>query len=109
MKYLCFFLFLVSLLVGSCVENTLDNPEVKKLSKSSKAKTRAMLEQDDSLAAMSRIQRDLDYLMMNRIIEKDGIFVLSIKREDALFIGINPDEYDKYVRYVEELNGNLQL
>ena len=42
--------------------------------------------------------------MMNRIIYRDSVYTLSIKRQDAIFLGIPEDTYDKYVDYVNTLN-----
>lgn len=61
--------------------------------------------QGDSLFMMNKIQKDLDHLMMNRIIFKDSVYVLAIRREDAIFLGVSEETYDRYVEYVEGLNG----
>lgn len=61
--------------------------------------------QGDSLFMMNKIQKDVDHLMMNRIIFKDSVYVLAIRREDAIFLGVSEETYDRYVEYVEGLNG----
>lgn len=66
--------------------------------------SRSGVEQEDSLVVMSRLQSDVDYLMMSRVLQKDGLFVLAIKREDALFLGVSEAVYDHYVEYVYRLN-----
>lgn len=55
---------------------------------------------------ISDIQGDIDHLMLNRIIKKDDIYILAIKREDANFLGIDNTTYDRYLDYVERLNSN---
>ena len=55
----------------------------------------------------SKLQSDVDNLMMGRVIQKQGVFVLALKREDAEFLGISEDVYDKYLDYVDSLNEQL--
>lgn len=59
----------------------------------------------DTLLSMSRVQSDVNNLMMGRIVVIDSVFVLSLKKEDALFLGVSEEIYDKYLEYVERLNG----
>lgn len=63
--------------------------------------------QEDSLTIMSKLQSDVDNLMMGRVIQRDSVFVLAIHKEDALFIGISEDVYNKYLDYVDWLNDSL--
>lgn len=58
----------------------------------------------DTLLSMSRVQSDVNNLMMGRIVVIDSVFVLSLKEEDALFLGVSEEIYDKYLEYVERLN-----
>lgn len=58
----------------------------------------------DTLLSMSRVQSDVNNLMMRRIVVIDSVFVLSLKKEDALFLGVSEEIYDKYLEYVERLN-----
>ena len=44
--------------------------------------------------------------MLSRIIKKEGIYILSIKREDAIFLGVDNETYDRYLDYIERLNSN---
>ena len=44
--------------------------------------------------------------MLSRVIKKDDIYILSIKREDAIFLGVDNETYDRYLDYVERLNSN---
>lgn len=60
--------------------------------------------QEDSLTMMSKIQKDLDHLMMSRIIFKDSTFILGIKRQDAIFLGIPEEMFNSYIEYVARLN-----
>lgn len=53
------------------------------------------------------IQSDLDNLMLGRVIMKNGKYVLSIKKEDALFLGVSEVVYNKYIEYVNNLNSSL--
>lgn len=59
----------------------------------------------DTLLSMSRVQSDVNNLVMGRIVVIDSVFVLSLKKEDALFLGVSEEIYDKYLEYVERLNG----
>ena len=101
--------FIVVLMLPSCVEHlaVMDDVPLEDPSKKSGPDllaTRAEAVQEDSLAIMSKLQSDVDYLMMSRVLQKDGVFVLAIKREDALFFGISEAVYDHYVDYVNQLN-----
>lgn len=42
------------------------------------------------------------------ILSYDSLFVLAIKREDALFLGVSEDVYDKYLDYIDRLNEHLK-
>ena len=44
---------------------------------------------------------------MSRIIFKDSVYILAIKRQDAIFLGVSEETYDRYMEYVEKLN-NLE-
>ena len=59
---------------------------------------------DDSLTMICNVQGDLNNLMLGRIIKQDEVYVLSIKREDAIFLGVSNELYDIYVDYVGRLN-----
>lgn len=63
--------------------------------------------QEDSLTTISKLQSDVDNLMMARILQKDGIYILALKLEDALFLGISEDVYEHYLNYVARLNEQL--
>ena len=56
---------------------------------------------------MSNIQGGFNNLILSRMIKINNTFVLSIKREDAIFLGIPSELYDSYVDYVEKLNNNM--
>lgn len=98
-------------LLSACVENAVDSEHADNnggqrtlrsiLTKSSS------FHQEDSLTIMSNLQTDVDNLMMGRVIQQDSIFILAIKREDALFLGVSADIYDKYIDYVDRLNEQL--
>ena len=112
MKTKILFLMVASVIVfmlPSCVEHlaVMDDVPLEDHTKKSglnMLSTRAEAVQEDSLAVMSKLQSDVDYLMMSRVLQKDGVFVLAIKREDALFFGISEAVYDHYVDYVNQLN-----
>ena len=44
--------------------------------------------------------------MLSRIVKINNTYVLSLKREDAIFLGIPSELYDSYVDYVDKLNNN---
>ena len=93
----------------ACVSNPLDSKQEDQIKKSSplRALTKSMPpSQEDSLTMMSKIQRDVDYLMMNRIVLRDSVYVLTIRRQDAIFLGVSEEIYDRYVEYVAGLNAS---
>lgn len=106
-----FYVTILLFLCCACVENTVDSQHVEEhdgprtlrslLTKSS------MMPQEDSLTIMSKLQSDVDNLMMGRVLQRDSVFVLAIKKEDALFLGISEDVYDRYLDYVDRLNEQL--
>lgn len=67
-------------------------------------RTSVIENEPDTLLSMSRVQSDVNNLMMGRIVVIDSVFVLSLKKEDALFLGVSEEIYDKYLEYVERLN-----
>ena len=98
-------------LCSSCIENTVDaqyeeDSEKPKTLRSLMTKS-GTIPQEDSLTVKSKLQSDIDNLMMGRVIQKDGIFVLAFKREDAEFLGVSDDVYDRYMDYVDRLNNQL--
>lgn len=102
-----------SALLISCVENTLDGKIVVKepsqgLTLESLTTRGTIPIEEDSLTIRSRQQADVDNLMMSRIVQKDGQYILAIKKEDALFLGISEDVYNEYVGVVNEYNAILQ-
>lgn len=96
------------LLFSSCVENTIDSMqsvEDEPLSlESLLTRSGGVPVTVDSLSMQSSMQSDFDIIMMNQIIYKDSVFVLSISRADALSIGVSSEKYDDYCSYVMELN-----
>lgn len=107
-KVLCF-LFLV-IVNSSCIENAIDanhNKENEPFTLESLFTRSAGTEQDDSLTMKHKLQSDVDNLMMNRVLFKDSVYVLAIKRNDAVFLGVPEDVYDWYVEYVAEMNEQM--
>lgn len=105
-----FFSMLVMLvLCCACISNPLDSGEENQSKaggslKSVMTKSGTVYEQEDSLSMMSRHQKDVNHLMMNRIIFRDSSYVLAIRRQDAIFLGVSEETYDRYVEYVAGLN-----
>ncbi len=97
--------------ICSCVENTVDSQfqedQNKPLTLHSLI-TRSGMVQEDSLVVKSKLQSDVDNLMMGRVLFKDSVFVLSLKKEDATFLGVSDEVYDRYLDYVDRLNESLQ-
>ena len=58
----------------------------------------------DSLKLLNIYQSDVNNLMMNHIIFKDGRFTLTLSERDINTLGISIDIYMKYLEYVDELN-----
>lgn len=85
----------------SCAESTFNpHPDGSEKPKTLRSLLTKSADQEDSLTVMSNLQGDDDYFMMGRIIEQDSIFVLNIKKEDAIFLGISEEVYDYYLDYV---------
>ncbi len=61
----------------------------------------------DSAYVRSRIQSDKDIFMLNRVVFKNGVYILALKESDAAFLGISSDIYGRYVDYVNNLNEQL--
>ena len=102
-----------AVLLISCVENSLDGKIIVKepsqgLTLESLTTRGTIPIEEDSLTIRSKQQADVDNLMMSRIIQKDGQYILAIKKEDALFLGISENVYDEYVGVVNEYNAVLQ-
>ena len=53
---------------------------------------------------LNKLQSDVDNLMMGRVVNKNGTFVLAISREAAGYYGVPDEVYDMYLEYVETLN-----
>ena len=101
-------LVLSALLCVSCISNPLDTKQ-EDLHQTGKSQGYPLTKSnvttaEDSLVVMSKLQKDVNHLMMNRIIYRDSVYTLSIKRQDAISLGIPEDTYDKYVDYVNTLN-----
>lgn len=105
------FILLLLFFCSSCIQNTVDaqsdDEQEKPRTLRSLMTKSGTVPQEDSLTMMSKLQSDVDNLMMGRVIMKDGIFVLTLKREDALFLGVSEDVYDRYLDYVDRLNEQL--
>ena len=99
------------LLFSSCVEEQVapqqENNETKRHLRSLLKTKSSPLSPADSLKILSVIQSDLDNLMLGRVIMKNGKYILSVKKEDALFLGVSEVVYNKYIEYVDNLNASL--
>lgn len=42
------------------------------------------------------------------ILSYDSLFVLAIKKEDALFLGVSEEVYYKYLDYIDRMNEHLK-
>ena len=95
----------------SCISNPLDSKQEDLQNGDSPLKSlltkSTSIEHGDSLVIMSRLQKDVNNLMMNRIIFKDSFYVLAIKRHEALFLDVSEEVYNHYVEYVCSLNEAL--
>lgn len=105
------YVLILSLLCCSCVENTIDSQHLEEQNQQRSLRSlmtkSSSVPQEDSLTIMSKLQSDVDNLMMGRVIQKDSLFVLAIKKEDAIFLGVSEEVYDKYLDYVDRLNEHL--
>ena len=112
MKSFSVVVLLMLALCCACVNNPLDSKQEDQISKTKPLKallTKSGIPpvQEDSLTMMSKLQKDVNHLMMNRITLKDSVYVLSIKRQDAIFLGISEEIYDRYLEYVISLNEGI--
>lgn len=107
MKRIIFFAGLLPVLC-SCMENTIDatvDKESEPLTlESLMTRSGTSDYQIDTFAMKSVLQSDLDLIMLAQVIMKDGVFILSISRDDAASIGVSSDMYDDYCAYVDRLN-----
>ncbi len=103
--------FTAILFSGACIQDNVDSSAIDEPEKRPKRLediiTRSNIEQPDSLTMLNIMQSDVDNLMINRVTFRDGSYVLTIKREDALFLGVSEEVYDNYVDYVDKLNKGL--
>lgn len=105
------YIFLVAFTCCSCIQNPLDSQPIERQSEPKSLRSLvtksgiAIIE--DSIMIMSKVQADVDNLMMGRVTLKDSLFVLAIKKEDALFLGVSESIYDDYLEYVDRLNESL--
>ena len=98
------------LLFSSCVEEKISSQQdVDGLphSLNSLLKTKsAPISETDSLKILSKLQSSIDNLMLGRVLMKDSVYILAIKKEDALFLGVSEDVYNQYLEYVDNLNSS---
>ena len=104
--------FVAILFSEACIQDNVDSSAIDVPKKRPKRVediiTRSNIEQPDSLTMLNLMQSDIDNLMINRVTFRDGAYVLTIKREDALFLGVSEEVYDSYVEYVDKLNRNSE-
>ena len=97
----------------ACVEEQHNQVQTEKddidSSPSARFRTKATgINDTDSLKVQSKIQSDMENLLMNRIVFRDSAYVLSLSQDAAAIIGIPNDIYNRYLGYVEELNRQLE-
>ena len=105
-----FVIAVMFLLSVSCTRNILETPsssiENTPLTLTSLI-TKSSISQVDSLKLEQHLQKDEDNLMVNRIVYKDSVYVLTISRKSACNVGVSEETYNKYLEYVENLNSLL--
>ena len=103
-------IFAVIAMLNSCVSDPIEEDRNLSDNRSQRESLESILtrsateEPVDSITMISRSQSDVDNLMMSRIVLRDSIYVLSINREAASYLGVSQEVYDKYLDYIEELN-----
>lgn len=70
-------------------------------------RTRSSGATSDSLSVLSRLQSDVELMLLDQIYCDGGVLVLALSREDALDLGIPEELYDKYDREVKAGNDAL--
>lgn len=104
------FLFTLCFNLLSCVENPIDSQINEQEQAPSHSMRSLMMTKsagvfpEDTLVIMSKMQSNINTLMMSRVVWNDSMYVLAIKREDAIFLGVSEYIYNKYIEYVEGLN-----
>ncbi len=97
--------FLITFLAYSCAniqEETTGNDN-----NATKEQTLEVLNYDsgaDSLKVRELIQSDIDVIMVNHISLKDGVYTLSLSKDDALSLGADEAKYMYYKSMVDRLN-----
>ena len=101
------------LLLSSCIRHDEKMDQIQKVEQNVRSLedliTRSSIVQPDSMEMIHAMQSSVDNLMFNRVTFRDGAYILTIKREDAIFLGVSEEIYEDYVEYVAELNENLSL
>ena len=105
------YVLILLFLCCSCFENAVDSGHREEQDHPTTLQSlltkSAAMPQEDSITIMSKLQSDVDNLMMGRVVQQDSVFVLAIKREAALFLGVSDEVYDRYLDYVDCLNEQM--
>lgn len=71
--------------------------------------TRSSISDRDSVKMyriISIIQADPNILLSKYTIYENGVFLLSLSRDNAIQLGISETKYSEYLKYIKDLNSN---
>ncbi len=97
----------LSLLIASCAIEELELASDAHDNSSRIVRTKsapAVLSRRDSLRLMYEYQTRGDVFVLNHLTGSKGNYSLEISRNDAIALGVKPEVYDFYSRFVEQLN-----
>jgi hypothetical protein len=88
----------------SCMDD-----EVIKVPKDEKITENGIIEMSaDSLNIKYQMQSNSEIILADRLIHKNGAYVLDLAWEEASQLGISKDLYDEFNRKVNELNSDTE-
>ena len=96
---------------NSCMRvfsETIENTQERAfLRKHSIVETKGTIE-IDSLDLIIARQNDPDLRMLNQVIFVDDHYCIALSAEEAMLVGISPSIYNKYQKYVDQLNKRIK-
>ena len=98
---------MVAALASSCAVEELELESKEPVSGSRIVRTKSapvVLTRRDSLRLLYEYQTRGDVFVLNHLTGSKGNFSLDLSRNDAVALGVPPEVYDFYSRFVEQLN-----
>lgn len=94
-------------LLTSCAVEELELESQATVSGARSVRTKSapvLLTRRDSLRLLYEYQTRGDVFVLNHLSGSKGMFSLDLSRNDAISLGVSPEVYDFYSRFVEQLN-----